>query len=103
VNIFVESCSPRPDGGKFLFVVVMDPGQIFLIWIGLGQFFVAGVGLVNYLLFGFAKFPLKMPNFKYFSLRIKINIIATVKKVTRVNDRLASYLLQVKSMLGLGL
>jgi len=52
------------------FEVVMGPGQIFLTQVRSGQFFIARVSHL-WFRFGFGKFPLKIPNFPIFSLRIK--------------------------------
>jgi len=66
---------------------------------GLGQFFVAWVGSA---IFGFGKFLLKTSNFSIFFLRIENKSHRVGSKSTWVKGGSASYLLQVKSMLGLG-
>jgi len=73
------------------FTIVMGPGQKILC---------LGSGRVSHLWFGFkfGKFPLKMSNFSIFSLRVKINIFGSGRKVPGS----ASYLLRIKSKLGSG-
>jgi len=78
-----------------------DLGQKFLIRIGFSQFLLLWLVRVTHLWlkFGFAKFPLKIPNFPIFSLWSKKSLWVRSKS-TWVRDRSASYLLRVKSMLG---
>jgi len=65
---------------------------------GLGQNFLTQVGSATS---GFGKFPLKIPNFKFFLFGPKKSYWVGSKN-TWVKDRLVPYLLWVKSMLGLG-
>jgi len=60
-------------------------------------------GCVNHLWFGFenGKFPWKMSNFSNFTFRVKRISSGQVKKYPG-QSRVSSYLLQLKSMLGLG-
>jgi len=84
----------------------MRLGKTFLNWVELDKFFVAQVGSnwVSHFWFEskFGKFPLKIPNFSIFSLSGQTKSLQVGSKSTGVKDRSASYLLQVKSMLGSG-
>jgi len=62
------------------------------------------LGQVSHLWFRFwlGKSPLKIPNFPIFFPSDKKQLHRIWPKSTRVKNGLASYLLQVKSMLGLG-
>jgi len=86
ISIFKLKCS------KFFYQLVICLDLIFLTHVGSDQIFVAGVrsGQVSHIWFGFEKFFLWVK--KIFS--------GWVKKY-RVKGRSASYLLPVKSMLGL--
>jgi len=75
--------------------MVMGPGQNFLTQVGLGRACRLWFG------YGFQKFPLEIPNFSIFSPSGQKNLIIRAKS-TNVKDGLASYLLQLKSMLGSG-
>jgi len=77
---------------KLVCEVVMGPDQKFLTW---ASSIFSCLGCVSHLLFGFGKFTLEIPDFSFFSLWVR-------SKSTQVKDGLASYLLWVKGMLGLG-
>jgi len=76
--------------------LVMGPGQFFVARVGLGQ--------VSHLWFGFefGKFPLKESNFSIFFSSGQKNYLRVGSESTRVKGKSASYLLRVKSKLGLG-
>jgi len=76
----------------------MGPGQKF--WPGSGQFFVAWAGLGQP--FKFRKFPLKMSIFSIFCPSGQKKSLRVKSESTQVKGGLASYLLRVKSKLGLG-
>jgi len=82
----------------------MGPGQKFLTQVGSGQFFVLGSGRVSHVWFGFEfqKFPLKMSNFSIFFPSGQKKLLQVGSESTRVEAGSASYLLRVKSKLGLG-
>jgi len=73
----------------------------YLLVMGLGQFFVAWVGSAIFGL-GLENFPLKISNFSIFSPSGQKIFHWDGSKSTRAPDGSASYLLRVKSMLGLG-
>jgi len=78
----------------------MGPGQKFLTWVSPVYYFVTRVRLgqpVRSATSGFGKFPLEIPNF---SKSKKSHWVGP--KNAWVKDRLASHLMRVKSMLGLG-
>jgi len=81
---------------KILILEMFGPSQKIFTSVGLGQFFMAWVrlGRVSHLWFEFEfrKVPLKMSNFQFFPFG---------SKSTWVKGGLASYLLWVKSKLGL--
>jgi len=69
--------------------IVMGQGQKFL-------------NQISYLWFGFEKFPLKISNFSIFFPLGPKKSHRVGSKNTWIKDGSASYLLQVKNMLGLG-
>jgi len=74
----------------------MGPGQNFLNLFGLGHFFVARFG--SHPPLGLEIFPLKIPNFSIFSIRV-VKISHRVRsKNTWVKDGWTSYLLRVKKV-----
>jgi len=68
--------------------VMMGPGQNF--WPGLGHFFVARVGLGQPPLIK-GQFPLKIPNFQFFSLWLKKNHVGLSQKYARVGSGQGQY------------
>jgi len=90
-HILITSESNDGFGLKFF-----DPGRV-----GLAQFFVARVGSAIYGL-GLEHFPQKSEIFHFIPFGTK-KLLWVGSKSTRVKDGSASFLLRVKSMLGLGL
>jgi len=71
--------------------------------LGWVNFLLLGSGRVSHLWLGFGnKFTLKPPNFLIISLQVKIYLFGYGQKSIRVKDRLAYYLMRVKSMLRSG-
>jgi len=79
--------------------IVMGPGQKFLTWVGSNFCFLGWAGLQPSLVWDW-KFSPKNPNFFwFFALRVKKISSGWIKKYPGETGS-ASYLLQVKSMLG---
>jgi len=75
----------------------MGVDQNVLTWVGSGQIFVALVALAIFGL-GLGNFPYKSQIFHYFPFQVTKDLIGSGQKVAGS----ASYLLRVKSILGLG-
>jgi len=75
---------------------IFDPGWVNFLWLGSGR--------VSQLWFGleFRKFPLKTSNFSIFCPLGQKKLLRVRSESTRVKAGSASYLLRVKSRLGLG-
>jgi len=76
--------------------LVMGPVQN-LGWVRL---FFCCLGRARSATYGFGKFPLKISNFSFFCPLDQKNLIGLGQKNTQATDRLASYLLLIKSKLG---